>query len=302
MHYKEKVKTIFEEIEPALELFDWRRKEALVKTKHLKMVLFVVWAILTVLVLALPMNFPLKIIISTAIIGICIGVSATHRRNYVNKFKKDLSELLFDRQGIKATHESFNHLYSGHFEQSGLFEDANNYTGDDLITGTKNGLYFIGSELKAAYVRRRKKMPDINRTIFDGIYLCAELPKDIMTTVTIYSRAFKFESYKKIAEGDFDTLSKSFDKHFEVEYQDYDQTSHLLTPDFIKALVAFKEKHKYPFILKVSRNQVYLAVQEDKDFFKIDLKMAAHDQKGFEQFAEDCQFFFDVVKLLEEVK
>lgn len=302
MQYKQKVKTIYEEIKPALELFDWRRKEALAKTTNLSLILLVICLVVVGLVSFMPIALPVKILISGLVAGISLGISTTFRRKYIKKFKKDLSELLFDREGIQVTHESYNHIYSGHFKQSGLFEDGNNFVGEDLITGVKGDLYFIGSELRAAYVRKRKNLPDVIRLIFDGLYLCSELPIDIGTTVTIYDRDFKYENGQSISTGDFDTLSKNFDRYFEVEYTDYDQTSDFLTPEFMRALVQFREEQKHPFILKVSRNQVYLAIQEDKDFFNINLKKAAHDQAGFEHFAEDCQFFFDVVKVLEKVK
>lgn len=301
MQHKQKVKTIYEEIRPALEIFDWRRKEALKKTTDLSVVLFVICLIVVGVVSLTSIATPLKLFIASLVAAVSIGISTTYRRKYIKKFKKDLSELLFDREGIQATHESFNQIYSGHFKQSDLFEEGNEFTGEDLITGVKGDLYFIGSELRAAYVRRRKNLPDINRLIFNGLYLCAELPIDIGTTVTIYDRDFNYDSGESLPVGDFNTLSKNFDKYFNVEYSDYDRTSDFLNPNFMRSLVAFKEKHRHPFILKVSRNQVYLAIQEDKDFFKIDLKKAAHDQVGFEQFAEDCQFFFDVVKVLEEV-
>ncbi len=168
MQHKQKVKTIYEEIRPALEIFDWRRKEALKKTTDLSVVLFVICLIVVGVVSLSSIATPLKLFIASLVAAVSIGISTTYRRKYIKKFKKDLSELLFDREGIQATHESFNQIYSGHFKQSDLFEEGNEFTGEDLITGVKGDLYFIGSELRAAYVRRRKNLPDINRFGFNG--------------------------------------------------------------------------------------------------------------------------------------
>lgn len=210
-------------------------------------------------------------------------------------------QLFFGQEGIEATHESYEHIYSKYFRQSGLFANSNHHEGEDLITGKKGSLYFLCSELEARYKRERKNRSNINKEIFTGLYFSAQIPHDTNTSITIHCKDFRYPYKQEIADKKFESLNEEFDRNFRLDYSDYDQTSHILSSDFMNSLIAFKKKHKYPFVIKINRNQVYMAIHENRDFFKVRFDNTASDPKMIQLIRDDCEFFFDTVKVLEEI-
>jgi len=299
------VETLYKEIEPALSAMEPLRQKALRKNTNLQIGLAVGLVILFVVVfIVLPMPFPANAVIVFALFGIGLGYRNFFKNQYVNRYKKDLTQILLSQFGIQSTHESSQHIYAKYFKQSALFSYANAFSGDDLIKGQKDGLYFLGSELEAKHQKERENLPDIDRLIFNGFYFCGQIKKDTGTTVTIHSIDFEYQNPKRdnfIADYKFESLNTEFDDNFRLEYSDYDLTSHILTPEFMQKLLDFKAAHQLPFVIRIARNQVYIAIQEKKEFFDISFNEQANSRKHIKVLADDCQFFFDLVQLLERL-
>ncbi len=299
------VETLYREIEPALAAMEPRREEALRKNNNLQIGLAVAMAILLVVVfIFLPIPFPANIVVLFVLFGIGMSFRNYYKNQYLNKYKKDLTQILLSQFGIESTHEPSQHIYSKYFKQSGLFSYANTFSGDDLIKGQKDGNFFLGSELRAKYVKQRKKRTSINRLIFNGFYFCGQIKNDTGTTITIHSIDFKYQNSRRrgqIPDYEFESLNADFDNNFRLEYTDYDRTSNILTPEFMQKLLDFKAAHHLPFVIRIARNQVYIAIQEKKEFFDIRFSEKANSKKHIEVLADDCQFFFDLVQLLERL-
>jgi len=301
---EQQLEVLYDEIKPGLELYEKGRQEALKKHNYLRSTLTASYTLfIAVIIIFISMPLQLKIMISLPVLAIFWAIKNYYKNKYIKKYKKDLTQLIFGRAGIKMTYEPTDHIYSKYFKQSDLFEYANTFSGDDLIKGEREGLYFLGSELKARYTKSRKNRPDIDKLIFDGFYFCGQVPYDMGTTVTIHSRDFNYiSSHQNIPDLKFESLNEEFDQNFQLDYSDYDKTSFLLTPEFMQVLLDFKQKHKHPFVIKVARNQVYLAIQEDKDFFQVHFDTAADSMEHLETLATDSQFFFDLIEIIERIK
>jgi len=293
---------LYKEIKPALDLFENGRKEAAKNTMALRVMLgFTLITILCLLIFFVK-NLGVFAIIITLILGQLFFYFSGHfKRKYLAKYKKDLIQLFFGQEGIKSTHESYEHIYSKYFKQSGIFRYSNHHEGEDLITGKKGGLYFLCSELEARYKRRRKNRSNINKEVFTGLYFSAQIPHDTKTSITIHCKDFRYPYSQKIVDKKFESLNQEFDENFRLDYEDYDQTSHILSPDFMERLIAFKKKHKYPFVIKINRNQVYMAIHENRDFFKVRFDSTASDPKMIQLIRDDCQFFFDTINVLQGI-
>ncbi len=295
---KEKHKAFYDEIFPALDMYEDQRKSARKSTNILSVFLIGLFALIVYSVFNyLPFYLDNRLAVIVLIGILFLGISRIFNKRYIKKFKRDVLVNLFAREGIKISHDAYKNIDGRHFDQSKMFKYVNQYSGTDLIKGTKNGLFFIASELKAA-IKRDKH----TKTIFDGIFLAGDLPQTFEGVTTIYAKNFKYRYSKKIPANSFNSLNSEFEYYFNVEYSNYDEASKLLMPAFMKRMIEFRKKHKLPFILKIVNAKVYLAINENKDFFNISIREKAYHQENLKILSEDAEFFFDIVELLLDIE
>jgi len=303
---EKEIDVLYEEIEPALELFEPMRTKALKQTEIMRMVMGISFTViaLCLLIFAVAMPWQIKLVILAPLFGIMMSFRNHFKKGYITKYKKDLTQMLFARKGIKIIHEPNEYIYSSYFKKSDLFDRANTFSGDDFIKGEKDGLYFLGSELRARYTKKRKNRSNIDRLIFDGFYFCGQIPVDTGTTITIHTTDFKYPSRRskgEIPDFEFNSLNAEFDHNFKLEYSDYDLTSHILSPEFMQHLLDFKRKHQYPFVIRIARNQVYVAIQEEDELFELSIDNEATSKAHLRTLAEDSEFFFDLIDVLNRL-
>ncbi len=295
---KEEHKAFYDEIFPALDMYEDQRLKARKSTNALIILLVALFCAIGFFVLNYTkMALDNRLSIMLFLGFIFIGISKIFNKKYIKKFKRDVLVNLFSREGIKISHDAYKNIDGRHFAGSKMFKNVNSYSGTDLIKGEKNNLFFIASELKA-FIKKDKS----TKTIFEGIFLAGDLPHSFLGETSIYSKNFRYRYNKKIPPNSFNTLNSEFEYYFNVEYSNYDEASKLLMPAFMKRMIAFRKKHKHPFILKVVGSKVYLAINEDKDFFKVSIREKAYHQKNLKILSEDAAFFFDIVDLLLEIE
>ncbi len=307
MDYKQEVKyrqdhdDFFQEIKPALEIYEGKRKKY--RRNHFFLRIAALLATIGVTYALwvygnMEIDGFLPVIFFTG--ALLFGISGYFKRRYIAQYKRDILSIMFEREGILIEHKANRRIDSNHFNMSSLFLQSNRFKGDDLIKGHKDDLFFICSELKAGY-QRDSDSP--YKAAFEGIFLVADLPTKPKGETTIYCKNYVYKQpYREVPDNQFNSLSSQFESLFNVEYSDYEDASHVIMPAFMKALIEFREKHRMPFILRIKHGKVYLAINENKDFFKVLFSDQAQEAKNVMILARDANFFFDVVHLLGSVK
>lgn len=297
-----KSKTLYKEILPALDLFEADRQEALGKQNRQSILLGFISLAVIILIVVFPLSQELKIIIG-GLAGIFLLSWAGHfRSKFVSKYKKDLIQIFFSRENIDVTVEPYEHIYENHFNRSAIFREASTMRGEDLIKGKRDGLYFLVSELKVKLNRGMTTAFGDVGPAFQGIYFCGQITKDTGTTLMIHTRDFEYPYPKRIRGTNYETNSPEFDKHFIIEHFDDEKAADILSPEFIKQLVRFKKIYRFPFVLKIIGNHVYLALTKTKDFFRVGFNSKSNSSEVVEKIRKDCEFYFDIVDLLEEIQ
>ncbi len=303
MERQRQYETVYEQIYPALDIFENTRQRAAQKTKNLRIILATLFGVLALVVAFFFLAKEPGILAFLIPIGLLAFFgSGFYKRQYFKKYKSDLTQIVFGNLGIQTKMKPFNHVKGADFRNSKLFKRTNSYSGEDLIVGEKNAVLFKCSELEANYeVKDSDGDIVIQDEIFKGLFFTADIPHDTETSIIIHTKDFQYSYSKSIPSGDFDTLNEAFDHLFHLSYSDYDRTSHILSPKFMQCLIDFKYKHAHPFVLKISGSKVYLAINEEVNFFELDFKRSAKDKEVVYTIWQDCEFFADIIDFLEEV-
>ena len=289
--------TLYKELLPALELFEIKRQEAKTNQTRLNLFLFVIF-MLTVFLLTLKfLPIPLKVFIGLGVAIAIIGTRKYYYNQYLDKFKKDMMEIIFGRKNTKIVFNTDYHIQGGYISESAMFETTNTYSGKNHIQGSKGStLRFECSLLNAG-----KEEGEDYTSFFNGFFFSAILNKRVPGNLIAYSK--DFESYGFIPHGglDLNTAIEKFNKNFLLSYSDQDIANRILTEDLINKLIKLREEYSFPFVFKIENNRIYFGANKMYKFLDLDIYFKADEEHMITKFEKDCQFILDLIQLIEDL-
>ncbi|MGB0524418.1 MAG: DUF3137 domain-containing protein [Flammeovirgaceae bacterium] len=197
------------------------------------------------------------------------------------------------------------------FRASQLFMQApDHYAGDDFIKGQIDGLPMMMSELFVQYESEDKgaKNKDNWETIFKGLFMVVELPKEVIQNIFVFSdelnRSIGYAG-RLIQEGNIQyghytkPANPVFRDHFVVYSANPIIGERLLTERFMHELLQMKGNAKAPVHLSILGNQLYVAIERQRDFFEIDLKRSLLSWDYISSFYKDLYYVFNIISDLD---
>lgn len=206
-------------------------------------------------------------------------------------------------------YEPWGRIPRSEFEASRLFEGRiDRYAGEDLLTGKVGGTAFRMSELRVEQRRRRRNERVVYETVFSGLFLLADFPKDVKGPLYVLPDGTErhlgallgraLQSLPLHGRGALVELeSPAFERHFKVYGRDPIEARYVLSPAFMRRLVRFREATNDGVRLVVQNGVLALALPLPGDLFRVrsprDLDAAL-----LRSWAVDLQF---AVGILEEL-
>jgi len=194
------------------------------------------------------------------------------------------------------------------FSESQIFNHAfNKYYGEDLVTGTTDGIPISFSELKVLYETGAGKNRSTT-TVFKGVFVVIHMPVNHFgNTFILPDKAEKLFGGKI---GNFlqslgksrGTLVKIDNKEFEKEFVVYgsnpDNTRSLLNNILVENLIDLRKRAGNKIHVSFIGNMVYVAVNSNQNMFEPRIFRKLKDFQYMNMQAEYIQFYTNIVKVL----
>jgi hypothetical protein len=200
-------------------------------------------------------------------------------KDYTHEFKDTIIHPLIHQIDSSLQYHKTLHIPQGHFERSQLFRNRiDRYSGNDLVQGELSGVNLRFSDVHAEYVTRDSKGRSTWHTIFQGLFIIADFNKDFQgRTSVLPDKAEKLfgtviGSWLQRNNMSQEMLVKMddplFEKHFVVYGTNQVEARYILTHAMMKRLLDFKTRSKVPLYISFVNEQIYLALEYNKDLFE----------------------------------
>ena len=245
------------------------------KQRNLKLCVFIFFTIaLIFLVIYTPSGTPLIYLLSFLYIIFFVLLILYHTKNYKLFYKKNIINGL-----IKNYDSSFRYTPNIGISSS-LYKDAefeqhfDRYTSEDSISGKfQNKFPFTIAEVKTENEYRDSKGRSTYTTIFNGLFICITLDKNIPSKIHIRKNSllknnFSLLDFKanKLERVEMD--SPDFEKVYDVYSDNNIITMQLFTSSHMQAILDFKEKYKIYPEFTIKNNSLFLRFESSKAFFE----------------------------------
>lgn len=164
-----------------------KRRELRRTDKIFFTLIFILWVLYFSLYGIHPLLDSALMILAFAGLPVFIFVRVKNGKSFLREYKDSLVKPIVESKfkGFKYLAEES--IPSSDFDNSQLFESYNRYSGDDYIDGTHEGVPIYFSEIHVAYVRSSSgsSSSSSRNPIFDGLFLVAQIPKDLESSLFI---------------------------------------------------------------------------------------------------------------------
>ncbi len=299
----------YNQLEPQLYAFEADRKKIVNKTFITLIAFIFAYAILIVVFLNdTELLAPIAIIASTLFIIAFFVLKYFYAKKYKKQFKQNIISLLLSYFKKDLQYFPEQKIPQNTFTESQIFNQAfNRYNGEDLITGTTDGIPVSFSELNVQHQTGSGKNRHTH-TIFDGVFLVIQMPLNHFgNTIILPDTAEKLFGSKI---GNFfqgmgksrGTLVKIDDREFEKEFVVYgsnpDSTLSLLNNTLVENLLNLKKRVGKKIYVSFIGNMAYVAVTFSENMFEPRVFRKIRDFNYMNTQAEYIEFFTNIAKML----
>lgn len=280
-NFNEIYKSIYDKYNNQMEKI---RKKALLNNLFI-ILLAVLIAVITLFVF--PSIFPI-IIFPIVILLLILFMFNPSKKNFEKKYKKTIiSELItgYDKNlnfnpDLNIPKKTYN---------DAEFESYDEYSANDYIFGKINGIIdFELGDVHTMHISHDSEGHTTKTTVFQGLFSCSKLNKNINSTIKIRSdKGFfgKFFKDKQLMHMD----SQEFEKHFDVLTDSKIKAMQVLTSDIMDYLINFKSNNKITFEITIKNQSFYIRIHCN-DMFEGSIFINALDYNRLQKYYNFLDF------------
>jgi len=202
-----------------------------------------------------------------------------YSKDYASEFKDKIIHPLIKQIDDSLQYSKTLCISQGHFRNSKLFKKSiDRYSGNDLVKGKIDDVKLRFSDVHAEYRSRDSKGRSSWHTIFQGLFLIADFNKEFKGTTSVLPDTAE-KTFGKLLGGWMQSKNMNrndlvkmddpeFEKQFVVYASDQIEARYILTHAMMKRLLDFKRRSSVPLYVSFSNNQIYLALEYNKDLFE----------------------------------
>jgi hypothetical protein len=278
-----------------------RRRRRLVRLLTFSVMIF-----LGVFFLAMLLNVLVLSLLLLLVVGIWMAQLVHQTQVFFKEFKPRIIGSVLDFIDNELNYSNF--AYSANkfipksmVMKSQLFLKADDYTGEDHISGKIREMPFELSEL-----RIHEFSPVRNRLnyVFKGIFFVGDFQRPNMTGKILMlpdayrkylsrtERAFNLHKGKRVK----DNLLPEFEAIFDTYATPDARIKTVISIDMQRALIAYKNRTKKEIYVSIIEDKIYLAVTQEKDLMEPNLFYSNVSFEVIYEFYEDIQLLLSIVK------
>jgi Protein of unknown function (DUF3137) len=278
-----------------------RRRQRLVR-----LLAFSVLVFLGVFFLAMFLDVLVLSLLLLLAVGAWVAQLVHQTQVFFKEFKPRIICSVLDFVDNEVNYTNFNYetdkyIPKSTFLKSSIFPKADDYTGEDYISGKIREMPFELSELTVnefSPVRNRMNY------IFKGIFFVGDYQRPKMTGKILLlpdayrkylsrtERAFNLLGGKRVQKN----LLPEFEEIFDTYATPDARIKSVLSKDMQLALLAYKKRTKKEIYVSIIEDKIYLAVTQEKDLMEPNLFYSNVSFEVIREFYEDIQLLLSIVK------
>ncbi len=236
--------------------------------------------------------------------GIWAGRLVFKVQVFLNEFKPRIVGLVLDFIDNDINYGTFSYhakkfISKEKFFESCIFTHADEYVGEDYISGTIREMPIEFSELTVTEISPVRNKID---RVFKGVFLVGDfkktkmhgkilmIPDNFRKYLSRTERAFHLQKGVRVN----DNLLPEFEFFFDTYATPDARVKTVLSEDMQRALIEYRKKHGKDIYVSIIEDKIYLAVSQNKDLLE---PMLFASNMGFEVVRE----FYEDIKLLLSV-
>lgn len=202
-----------------------------------------------------------------------------YTKDYTHEFKENIIHPLIKHIDNGLQYSKDLCISQTDFTRSKLFtKGIDRYSGNDLVKGKIDGVNLCFSDIHAEYVTHDSKGRSTWHTIFQGLFIIADFNKEFKGQTTVLpdtaEKTFgkligSWLQSKNMSRNDLVKMDDpEFENHFVVYGTDQIEARYILTHSMMKRLLDFKKISSVPLYISFTKDQIYLALEYNKDLFE----------------------------------
>lgn len=258
---------------PYIQELDKKRKSIVL---NLKIVLFVLTAVLFVLIYYLKPDFVGIIQLVAVEAGVFAVLYYLIIKNYRREFKEKVVYSLVSLFGDNFKYFPEDKINSVKYDLSGLFLiPYDKYEGEDYVKGSLKNVAFEFSDIHTEYKTTDSKGRTQWHTIFKGTFFLSEFNKSFKGIVLVYpdyserflgSVANTFQKFNSNGLEFVKMDSPEFEKEFKVYSNDQILARYVLSTSLMEKILKFKKAVNRPIYLSFRHNMMFVAISGNNNF------------------------------------
>ncbi len=231
-------------------------------------------------------------------------------QTYFLEFKPRIVELILDFIDNNVNYSNMKYKPKGkidksRFLESYIFDKADDYAGEDLITGQVRETPFSLSELRVAEFSTVRSQLD---KVFNGVFLVGDyfnlemkgallvLPDENMKFLSRSERAFHLRGGRRIHGQALPEFETWFNTYATPDMRIRD----ILSEDFQKTILEFRKKYqdlnrKKEIYFSIIGDNIFIAITQDKDLLEPSLWSSNVDFGLIKEFHDDIAMLLDLI-------
>ena len=220
-------------------------------------------------------NLKLGFFLLIVLVGLFFLIKASM---IASKYRSSVKEVII-KDMVKANYEDGNYIHKDRIDQSyinslNFYQRPDRSTGEDLITGSFNGVSFKASDVhmeERVETRDSKGNTQVSyQTIFKGRWYHFEYERVFNETLQVKEGRFVGKASRDLKK--YETESILFNKKFKIFSSDQAYVFYQLTPVLIEKILAFEQMHRGTVQMMYHQNILDIAVNDSSDSFELKIK------------------------------
>lgn len=238
----------------------------------------------------------LLIIVGAILLGLLIYLYFKELSEYNLIVKEIVILKMFEKEFDKVNYQPLKGFDKQYINDTNLIGSGNNYSSDDLLSGSYKGIGFIQADVFLEQVTQHEKHTS-RVTIFKGRWIVCDFIKEFSGFHQIRSQEFLWTNKKPSRFfGRSSKLIKFEDLDFNKEFSTYSDNEqeafYLISPNYMHKIRALKAYVDAPLILGFVDNKLHIAINDNSDAFEV------KGRKINREFIESVKKEIDVIKVV----
>jgi hypothetical protein len=282
-----------------------RRRQRLVRLLSLSALIFAIIAGVAIYIHIWLVTLWLLLMAGFMVVSLVFRIQV-----YFLEFKPRIVELILDFIDNNVNYSNFQYNPKGkiaaeRFLESLIFTRADDYSGEDLISGQVRETPFALSELRVAEFSEVRNKLD---RVFNGVFLVGDyfnlamkgallvLPDENMKYLSRSERAFHLAGGRRV----HGQVLPEFETWFNTYATPDMRIRDILSEDFQKAILDFRKKYlnlnrKKELYFSIIGDNIFIAISQDKDLLEPSLWSSNVNFGLIKEFHDDIAMLLDLI-------